>query len=122
MMYVNVNCALLLMQSTRRSAACGITGMWSPTPRALVFPPTCGCPQHECVYSRKVEGKPPCAPTDDRCCNCGVYVCGECTTGSHPAHGPTQGAHCCKVRPWVSQLDSRTHFTHAYCVQGTGTT
>ena len=60
------------------------------------------------MYSRKVEGKPPCAPTDDRCSSCGVYVCGECTTGTHPAHGPTQGAHCCKVRQWVRQWDSLT--------------
>jgi hypothetical protein len=66
-------------------------------------------PQHDCVYNRMVEGKPPCSPTDDRCCQCGVYVCSECTTGLYPAHSASQGAHCCKVSvaSWVETLHVR---------------
>ncbi len=56
-----------------------------------------------------VEGKPPCSPTDDRCCQCGVYVCSECTTGLYPGHSASQGAHCCKVSvaSWVESLHVR---------------
>jgi hypothetical protein len=66
-------------------------------------------PQHDCVYNRMVEGKPPCSPTDDRCCQCGVYVCSECTTGLYPGHSASQGAHCCKVSvaSWVETLHVR---------------